>query len=131
MALAIALLMACTAGFAQEISVSVNTPSSSGTVVVKDKVTTKDIEAKADVLSKNLELSLNNIGADLSDNLADIAPKIISGLSDLLSDVKVDVNTDGFSFSNHSDHTSGAVKTKSYTKSYPLDGNDRIKLNNQ
>ncbi len=124
-------LMACTAGFAQEISVSVNTPSSSGNVVVKAKVNTKDIEDKTDVLSRNLVLNLNNLGSGLSDQLAGIAPKIISGVSDILSDVKVDVNTDGFSYSNNSDDKSGAVKTKSYTKTYPLDGNDRIKLNNQ
>jgi hypothetical protein len=131
------ILITGTAVYAQDLSVSVSGNSSS-VVCIKTKVNTKDIQAKADAFSKDLVLSLSNINIDLGDELKDIAPKIVSGINSLVSDIKVDVNTngdgEGRSNSNsdkNSDYKSVKEKFKSYSKSYPIDGNDRIKLVNQ
>src|ERR1700722_16678290 len=123
------LLAAGTACFAQDISMSVNLSSPSGNATVKAKVKSKDIEAKARVFSKDLELSLDNLSADISDKVTKVAPRIEAAVNDIVSDVDVNVSTDGDSFS----YANGGKyeKSKTYSKSYPIDGNDRIKLTNQ
>ena len=89
------LLTAGTACFAQDISVSLNLSSSSGNATGKAKVGSKDIEAKALAFSKDLELSLNNLSTDISDKLTKLSPKIEAAVSDIVSDVDVNVSTDG------------------------------------
>jgi hypothetical protein len=129
--MAMAIFIAGTAAFAQDISLSVN----GHTTTVKAKVNTKDIQAKADAFSKDLELTLNNISIDLGDKLKEITPVIVSGIGNIVSDIKVEVNDDG---DNSGDNWGSGdenrpikEKFKSYSKSYPIDGNDRIKLSNQ
>ena len=125
--------------FAQDVSVSVNLSSGSGNATVKAKVKTKDIEAKAKSFGNDIELSLNNLGTDLSNQLTKLAPKIESAVSDIVSDIDINVSTDGDSYShsngnkgNQSNDVGGKYeKSKTYSKSYPIDGNDRIKLVNQ
>jgi hypothetical protein len=136
--LAVALALVHTTGLAQGVSLVVGSSATSGSTTVKANVNTRRIEAKAKSLGKDLELSLDNMGTSFADKMTVIAPKIISGVSDLVSDVNVTVNTnsDGDnSYSSGSGQAFGTVrvtdKYKSYSKTYPIVGNDRIKLNNQ
>jgi hypothetical protein len=123
--------LGCGSALGQDVSVTVSNPAS-GNAVVKASVNTKSIVAKANVLSKNLELTLGDLGTDISSEVADLAPKIVASATSMLSDIKVDVNTDSAGFSNSGDAQGfRSEKSKSYSKSYPLDGNDRIKLVNQ
>jgi hypothetical protein len=126
-----ALGMMPAAGFAQGISLVVNT--SSGNAIVKAKVNTKAIEAKADALSKDLELTFDDLGSSLATKLKNIAPKVISQVNDMVSDVNVAINNGSYSSGNTITLENGGAKDKykSYTKTYPLDGNDRVKLTNQ
>ena len=128
-----AFLMAGTACYAQDTSVSVNLSASSGSLKVKAKVKKKAIEIEAKSFSKDLELSLNNLGADISNQVDKLTPKIEAAVNDLVSDVDVSVSTDGnnYSYSYTSPDGGKYEKSKTYSKTYPVDGNDRIKLSNQ
>jgi hypothetical protein len=126
-----AFFMAAAACYAQDVSVSVNLSSSSGNATVKAKVKKKAIEAAAKSLGNDLELSLNNLGADISNQVDRLTPKIEAAVNDIVSNVDVSVSTDGNSYS-YNDNAGGKYeKSKTYSKSYPIDGNDRIKLTNQ
>ena len=130
-----ALLVAGTACYAQDTSVSVNLSVSSGNMTVKAKVNKKRIKAPAKSLSNDLELSLNNLSAfEISPTQVEkLTPKIEAAVNDIVSGVDVSVSTDGNSYSNSSATAEGGKyeKSKTYSKSYPIDGNDRIKLVNQ
>lgn len=129
----IAFLAINTAGFAQDISVSGSSPSPSE-VSVNAKVKTKKIKAKMNKLSNDLELSLDNLAANITETVNDIAPKIVSDVTNMASNIVVEVNDDAGDndYSYNTDHNSSVnEKFKSYSKSYPLDGNDRIRLSNQ
>jgi len=127
----IAFLAINTAGFAQDISVSVNT-SSPSEVSVNAKVKTKKLKAKMNKLNNDLELSLDNLAANITETVNDIAPKIVSEVTDMASNIQVEVNDDvNINSYNNDENCSVNEKFKSYSKSYPLDGNDRIRLSNQ
>jgi len=79
---------------------------------VKSIVTLKHIVPNVHVDVKGLD----NLNLDLND----IAPKIDLGLN--MPDVQLQ---------EHSGHIFKSIKYKNYSKSYPIDGNDRIKLSNQ
>ena len=125
--------------FAQDVSV--NLSSGSGNASVRVKVKTKDIEKRAKAFGNDMALSLNDLGADLSDQLTRLAPKIESAVNDIVSNINVNVSTDGDSYSYSNGNGSKQTKSydaggryeksKTYSKSYPIDGNDRIKLVNQ
>jgi len=126
-----AFLAVTTAGFAQDISISVNTSSPSG-VSVKASVKTKKIKVKMNKLSKNLELNLDNLSASIAETVNELAPRIVSQVTNMASNIEVEVNADGNNYSNNDDENNSVKeKFKSYSKSYPLDGNDRIRLSNQ
>ncbi len=135
------LFAAGSASFAQDVSVSLNLSSGSGNATVRAKVKTKDIEAKAKSFGNDLSLSLNNLGTDLSNQLTKLAPKIESAVNDIVSGIDVNVSPDGDSHTYSNDDRSNQTKSnntggkyeksKNYSKSYPIDGNDRIKLVNQ
>ncbi len=126
-----ALFIAGAACYAQDVSVSVNLSSSSGNATVKAKVKKKAIEAAAKSLGNDLELSLNNLGADISNQVDRLTPKIEAAVNDIVSNVDVSVSTDGNSYSYNDNGGGKYEKSKTYSKSYPIDGNDRIKLTNQ
>ncbi|BAU52177.1 hypothetical protein [Mucilaginibacter gotjawali] len=128
----IAFLAINTAGFAQDISVSVST-SSPSEVSVNAKVKTKRIKAKINKLNNDLELSLDNLAANITETINDIAPKVVSEVTNMASNIVVEVNDDSNNDIAYNGDEKGSVieKFKSYSKSYPLDGNDRIRLSNQ
>ncbi|MDR3697346.1 hypothetical protein [Mucilaginibacter sp.] len=128
---AIAFLAINTAGFAQDISMSVNT-SSSSEVAVNAKVKTKKIKTKMNKLNNDLELSLDNLAANITETVNDIAPKIVTEVTNMASNIVVEVNDD-VNINSYNSDENGSVneKFKNYSKSYPLDGNDRIRLSNQ
>ncbi|WP_295673780.1 hypothetical protein [uncultured Mucilaginibacter sp.] len=127
-----AFLAITSAGFAQDISVSVNTSSSSA-VTVNAKVKTKRIKAKMNKLNNDLELSLDNLAANITETINDIAPKVVSEVTNIASNIEVEVNDDSSNDNAYNGDDKGSVneKFKSYSKSYPIDGNDRIRLSNQ
>ncbi|HWZ04574.1 MAG TPA: hypothetical protein VNX40_13245 [Mucilaginibacter sp.] len=127
----IAFLAINTAGFAQDISVSVSA-SSPSEVSVNAKVKTKKLKAKMNKLNNDLELSLDNLAANITETVNDIAPKIVSEVTDMASNIQVEVNDD-ININSYNSDENGSLneKFKSYSKSYPLDGNDRIRLSNQ
>jgi hypothetical protein len=129
LAVGIALLCLTTAGFAQDVVVSVNT-SQSGDVSVKAKIKTKELKRKLDAFSKNLSASLDNLGTNISNNVDELVNGIVANTTNV--DVQVNGSGDSYSYSSSADDNSrGSVREKTYTKSYPIDGNDRIKLSNQ
>ena len=125
------LLLVGTACYAQDTSVSVNLSASSGNVTLKAKVKKKAIEARAKAFSNDLELSLNNLGTNISNTVDQLTPKIEAAVNDIVSNVDVSVSTDGNSYSYNNNTGGKYEKSKTYSKSYPIDGNDRIKLTNQ
>jgi len=133
LAMAVAVFIAGPIAFAQDVSVSVSTGSSGATV--KTKINTKDIQAKADAFSKQLELTANNLSLNLSNNLKELTPVITAGINSIVSNIKVEVNDDdnGDTYSSSSSSQGQGVKekSKSYSKSYALAGDDKIKLSNQ
>ncbi|MBB6112799.1 hypothetical protein HDF23_005582 [Mucilaginibacter lappiensis] len=76
-------------------------------------------------LDQNFNYQLNdstrNLACDLSNN---IAPQIALGFKDF--DTNFSYNTD-----NDSQHDDGVEKVKNYSKSYSIDGNDVINLDNR
>jgi hypothetical protein len=119
-------------GFAQET-----------TATQKSKVfNEKEFQQKMDDLGKNLEINLKDIGKNLAIQLNDIAPKINIEINDLVKNINedvlpkintglnnIDLNIDNDE--NDLEHDGASVKVKNYSKSYPIDGNDKIKLSNQ
>jgi len=129
LAVGMAVLCLTANGFAQDVAVSVNT-SQSGDVSVKAKVKTKELKRKLDAFSKNLSASLDNLGTNISNNVDDLVNGIVANTTNI--DVQVSGSGNSYSYDNSGDDNSrSSVREKTYTKSYPIDGNDRIKLSNQ
>jgi hypothetical protein len=127
-------LLAAQIGFAQETN----------SAKPKSKTDTEnDFQQNINNLDLNLKLSINNLVNNIVVKATDIAPPINNGLSELRNlDLDIaptfDFNLNGVTKS--SDWNTGGKdvqdgqqkqKFKSYSKSYPIDGNDRIKLSNQ
>jgi hypothetical protein len=128
---AAALFAAGAACFGQNISLSVSTPSGAGNTTIKARVKSDDIEAKARSLGNDLELSLNNLNINnLSEKLKSLGPRITAAVNGMVSDVDVNVSTSDIDY-NDANSAGKYEKSKTYSKSYPIDGNDRIKLINQ
>jgi hypothetical protein len=139
MLLLMALLAINSTGFAQDIAVSITTQP----VVVSVK-TNKDFQVKMDDFGANLKADLKDLGKNLSLSLNEIAPKINAELNELGKDINIDINpkisfsdsADSLGIDNSDNNESLETgqpkdKFKNYSKSYPVDGNDRIKLSNQ
>jgi len=123
-AVCLALLAIATVGAAQDLVISVNT-GQLPQLSLKAKVNIPKIEAKIDAFAKNLDLTFNDMSVRLSDKVKEIIPQITS-------DVKVEVNADDHNNTASYNENAGKVqKFKSYSKSYPIDGNDQIKLSNE
>ena len=150
---AAALLIACSAGMAQKKHHKVKAKHST---TVSVNVDNKDFEAGMDNLSETLTGLTNNL-KDLGKNLSasitnsitsnlnisvndsddegdnDAGAKINLNLGNLLNNLKVNTsaNEDNDGDDEMEDANTGSVREKSYSKSYPLDGNDKLRLNNQ
>ena len=129
-----------TAGFAQDISLSVT--SSNSTVSLKAKVNEKNL--KLDDLGKNLKQGINTLSKNISLSLDEIVPKIDLDLDDIGDGLNLDINPKiDLKFNDDSAGSSDDTpdmdiesghsneKQKTYSKTYPLDGNDKIKLDNE
>lgn len=136
-AVMVAVLFSFSVCFAQEVSVSVNT---SPTVSVKTRVSEKELQLKMDEFTKTLNEGLKDLSKNLTVTLNNIAPKIKLELKDLDidRDIHLDLgDTESFSKGDEDNDDvnieSGTAKEKikNYSKSYSLDGNDKIKLSNQ
>ncbi|MGZ3872310.1 MAG: hypothetical protein ACXVJD_05310 [Mucilaginibacter sp.] len=137
-----AFFAVCTTGAAQNVSVSVGHP----VISVNTGFNDKDLQVKMDNISRNIENGLSTIGKNISATINNIAsnikvevnssdeedavttePKINLNLGSLLEDADINLS-DG---SDYDENPNSSLKVKSYSKSYPLDANDRIKLSNQ
>jgi len=142
----IGLLVLNTLGFAQSVIVkSKNKHKASITATFSEKEFEAKMNELGDNLSanlkdlgKNLTATINNFASNISVNVSDdegdkpeanTDTKINLNLGNLLSNLKVSVNNDD----DKSDEPGNdqSLKVKNYSKRYPLDGNDRIKLSNQ
>jgi hypothetical protein len=128
-----ALIAARNTSFAQDVSVNVTTQPD---ISVKTKFDDKDFQIKMDDLGKNLTAGLKDLAKNISFTVNGIVPKINVDLSNLNTDLnfdinpKIELNIDNTTMDDD-DAVSRTEKTKNYTKSYPIDGNDKIKLSNQ
>ena len=86
-----------------------------------------------DKLNNDLELNLDNLTADITETINNIAPKIVSEVTNMASNIQVEVNGDvrTNNYSNDDNNNPVNEKSKTYSKSYPIDGNDQIRLSNQ
>jgi hypothetical protein len=123
-------------GFAQDVSVSVTTQPVN--VSVKTKLNDKDFQVTMNEFGKNLKVGLKDLGKNLSYSLSEITPQITNELKNLninidLGDLGNNFNPDSANddFGTNIENVQRAEKIKSYSKSYPVDGNDRIRLSNQ
>jgi hypothetical protein len=141
----IALLAVNNGVFAQKKSASSKKkPAISITANFNDE----DFQAKMDNLGKSLEAGIKDLGKNLSTTINTLASNISvnvndeDGNPDANVDSKVELNLGGLLKNldvNVSDNDEGdatesdnqSLKIKNYSKSYPLDANDRIRLSNQ
>jgi hypothetical protein len=140
-----ALLAVNSGGFAQKKSASAKKKP---VVCVTANFNEADFETKMDNLGKSLEAGMKDLGKNLSASINNLASSISINVNDgdndnvVNVDPKVELNVDGLLKNldiNVADNDEGGVtesdnqslKIKNYSKSYPLDGNDRIKLSNQ
>jgi hypothetical protein len=140
-----ALSVINTAGFAQKKHVKAKAKNN---VTITANFDDKDFEEKMDGLGKNLEADLKDFGKNLSatinsftsnisvnvgddDDKAEVNtnPKIELNLGNLLD--KLNVNVSDNESGDETESSEQSLKVKNYSKSYPLDANDRIRLSNQ
>ena len=140
-----ALLAINSAGFAQKKPASAKKKA---VVCVTTNFNEEDFQAKMDNLGKSLEAGMKDLGKNLSasinnlassisinvndgdnDNVVNVDPKVDLNLDGLLKNLDINVTDNEEGDATESDNQS--LKIKNYSKSYPLDANDRIKLSNQ
>ena len=138
-----ATVLLLAAVFASHMESYGQTTSVSGGTVTNVTVTTnfdeQDFKLQMDDLGKNIKAGLKDLSKSMSLSFNGIVPKIkvdVSGLSkdfDFDINPKIDVSMDN-AFDDKGDDAGiaqMAEKIKNYSKSYPLNGNDKIKLSNQ
>ncbi|MDB4902598.1 MAG: hypothetical protein JWQ63_1879 [Mucilaginibacter sp.] len=124
-------LLTSQVGFAQEINTSKQNVSQQNTndidinfkLNINDLV--KNLVVKVNEIAPKIELGLKDYEKDLNFN---VTSKIDLGLSDLKN-----LDLDNYINNSDEDFREGRVKQKfkSYSKSYPIDANDKIRLSNQ
>src|ERR1700744_2764464 len=137
---AAALLLAqSTVGLAQNVSVSVK---ANPVVSVNTNFDSKDFEVKMESFAKNLETNLKDITKNISVRLNNITSNVSVGADNINVDPKIDlnlgnlfdslnINISGDDENDDASENRSVIKEKNYSKSYSLDGSDRIKLSNQ
>lgn len=148
------LLIACSAGFAQKKHHHKGKAKHATTVNVN--VDDNDFQVDMDGLNESLAAlttNLKHLGKDLSatitnsinanlninvndsDNEADNDgdAKVNLNLGNLLNNLNINVtaNSDNNSDDEIENNNTGSVREKSYSKSYSLDANDKVRLSNQ
>ncbi|HEY4324612.1 MAG TPA: hypothetical protein VGN20_11520 [Mucilaginibacter sp.] len=123
-------LLAVQIGFAQDTNAAKQ----------KSKADTEsDFQQSINNLDINLKLGINHLVNNIVVKVNDIVPKMnveLSELKNLDFNIEPNIDFDVKSFTKSNDCTTQAdgqqkQKFKSYGKSYPIDGNDKIKLSNQ
>jgi hypothetical protein len=141
-----ALLAINSPGFAQKKSapakkkhiVSVTTTFNDEDFQVKMDGIGKSIEAGMKDFGKNLSATINNLASNIRVNINDgddnaevnVDPKIELNLDGLLKNMNVNVTGDDDE-NDAVESGDQSIKIRNYSKSYPLDANDRIRLSNQ
>ncbi len=121
------VLLAGTKSFAQDISVSTQPD-----VSVKATVNSKELQVKMDEFGKNLKENLKDLGRNLSVTINKIAPEVNVQLKDITKSIdNLDFNISSNVNDDNYDAANLSLKVKNYTKTYPVDANDRIKLSSQ
>ncbi|ASU32402.1 DUF4097 family beta strand repeat-containing protein [Mucilaginibacter xinganensis] len=95
----------------------------------------KSLEAGMKDLGKNISSTVNNLASNISvsvnnsDNDDDVSvePKVELNLGNLLNKIDINVSDN----EDESENDNQTLKVKNFSKSYPLDANDRIRLSNQ
>ncbi|MEO6980592.1 MAG: hypothetical protein ABI113_19520 [Mucilaginibacter sp.] len=131
--LLMAFFIGCTAGLAQTISIQTK-PSLS----VSTNFDNNGFELKMDNLAQNLKADLKDLGKHISATVNNITSSIQiednENNSGPASGINIDLGDLNLGFSKN-DEESGSkgpgVREKNYSKSYPLNGNDKIRLSNQ
>jgi len=120
------LLIVAGANYAQTISSSSSSSSTSNKVQIKDN----SLQLRIDDLNIDLNLDFNNIEKDLTATVNKVGPQLQMHVNALKKSLKISSSGDCDAIVIENDGP-GNQKTKSYSKTYPIDGNDRIKLTNQ
>ena len=84
----------------------------------------ENIKKNVKCLSKSLVITVNGSKINASVNLDSLT-------TDFRSNVQAGANNNQDNIERSDDETQAEVRVKNYTKSYQLDANDRLKLNNQ
>lgn len=138
-------ILAVSAGFAQEKPKTPTPPKSDDYTFgfsmddMNLNLDLKNIDVKLNKLSSQVNLAFSGFNKNLK--LANIAPNVkvdLKGLQNLnmnLNEIEpqinLELNVPGQIQQDNSESRVKSIKYKSYSKSYPVDGNDRIKLSNQ
>jgi hypothetical protein len=130
----VALLVIQPATFAQTMSLSVSTDPVD--VSVKTNLSDPNIKSQLKELGKTLKASIKDVTKNLSVNLNGVVPKIDVELNNLGEALNMDlgnieINGDSSYTNQWTDESHAIEKIKNYSKTYSIDGNDRIKLSNQ
>ena len=132
----IALLAIPGTGFAQQAPAP---PTPPATACIS-KANDIDFQLNMDDLGKSLKMGLKELGKNLSLSLNDIAPKISAEFDNASKSIDLNINpnisihfTDGndLNITSENEGRRATEKVKNYSKTYPIDGNDRIRLSNQ
>ena len=119
----IALLLMAGPGFAQDTTWHSDKHSGS---LVKLSGLNVDIDMhQLHVAMNDLKIDLNEGLKDLNSNLRTLGPEIAG----FVSDIKVNINDDNLDEKVQRGDIS--EKVKNYSKSYPMDANDRLNISNQ
>ncbi|GAC1304288.1 MAG: hypothetical protein NVSMB24_11540 [Mucilaginibacter sp.] len=139
------ILLAVSAGFAQNKPKTPTPPKSDDYAVgfsmddINLNLDLKNIDVKLNNPSPQISLAFSGFNKNLK--LATISPCVkveLKGLENLNMDlnniepkINLDLNVPDQIQQDNNESRVKSIKYKSYSKSYPVDGNDRIKLSNQ
>ena len=119
----IVLLLIAGQGFAQDTAWRSDKHSGS---LVKLSGLKVDVDMhQLHIAMNDLKIGLNEGLKDLNSNLSTLGPEIAG----LVSDIKVNINDDNLD--EKAQRGDISEKVKNYSKSYPMDANDRLNISNQ
>ena len=123
MGIIVCLLLCASPGFAQDTTSRNGKHSES---IVKLSGLNLDIDMhELNVAMNDLKIGLNDGLKDLNSSLRTLGPEIAG----FVSDIKVNINDDNLDEKVQRGDIS--EKVKNYSKSYPMDANDRLNISNQ
>ncbi|WP_183565468.1 hypothetical protein [Mucilaginibacter sp. SP1R1] len=89
------------------------------------KLNMKKFDKQAKLFSKNMVLKMDSLKTFAYSFDTNIVPQIAFGFKDFDQNFSYNTNV------TNSEQSDGIEKVKNYSKSYPVDGNDKLKLDNQ